>query len=208
MNNSWDYISTGIHTLYEIAGILLLVGISLSVKQLKISKQESSYRARRDHYEQTVKSLEDYSTRILRSQEVYYEQAAKQNQNGYSLINTKNFEKYFEENKFNVNLMELTPEELEESFWRIDSGVLTVLHQIEFYSMMMTQGLSDEKIAFHITSDDFCNFVKSNYLSICILKRKLPFENTINLFEMWHARMEYKNIKMYISPDYELIKSR
>ncbi len=206
MKEFWFYASSGIHTLYEIAGIFLGIGLFLSIKQLKLLKQDNYERRMRASAEQTVKSLENYASRIFPSQDVYYQQARRHNPDRYELNNVEPFNKYYNDS-FDIDLSILTPEEVAEAIWRIDSGVETVLNHLELYSIMMTQGLSDEKIAFVPTSTHFCDFVKKNYLCICIRRaRNTPYENLVNLFETWHNRIEYNEKHKEISELYDAVQ--
>lgn len=151
-------------------------------------------RSKRAAAEKSIDYLQMYAEKILAEGTTNYYKRLDSSKPGaeFEIHSDKYFKQYYDEHGFNY----LTPgpgsTEFADGFWRIRADVGSVLNNLELYSMTMIHGIADEEIAFLPTSNSFCNFVKYNYLALCIARENnTPYDNIIRLFELWQDRIIY-----------------
>lgn len=189
-----------IHTLYELSGILLGIGLVITGLQLRLLKKDMLTRSRRSAAEHSIAYLEMYSDKILNTNgnsnkvvgDVAYKKflESKKKDSSLNIDGSCFFEVHYQNHKFDYPLDDVRSDEFQDAFWRVDSGIVTVLNHLEIFSVAMIEGVADEKIAFAPTSKHFCRFVKENYLGICKIRQQVPYENVVKLFELWNSRLE------------------
>lgn len=190
-----------IHTLYEISGIILGIGILLTFFQLIFLKKDMVTRSKRSSAEQSIAYMEMYSKEILNTHGIpgkvvgsvaYQKQLLeKKKDESLNVDGSHFFDKYYKEHEFDYPLIDKTSDEFQDAFWRIESDLVTVLNLLEIFSVAMMKGVADEKITFVPLSNHFCSFVKKNYMGICKTREQVPYENLVELFKKWNSRIEH-----------------
>ncbi|KGI85396.1 hypothetical protein JY98_03860 [Exiguobacterium mexicanum] len=194
----WNYVEGGVHFLYEVAGIGLGIGLLLSIRQLKLLKEDFDNRRKRAAAEKSIENMYTYADKILNVGHPEYLKSLLANKQDDSLDarGRRFFEKHFDEHGFDFIITDKHSDELQDALWRQQSGITTVLNHLELYSISMIHGVADEEIAFTPTSHHFCDFIKDNYTGITMSRqRNVPFENTIRLFEKWDSRIKVNELK-------------
>lgn len=189
-----------IHTLYEIAGIFLAIGVVVTVIQLRLLKLDINTRSKRAAAEQSINYLDMYADKVLNinghsskpTGVAAYKVKLKETKNDVNLDadGSKYFDIHFKTHGFDHPLDDVSSDEFQDAFWRINAGVVVALNYLEIYSIAMVKGVASEEIAFAPTSAHFCQFVKENYLGICKIRQNVPYENVVKLFNMWNSRIE------------------
>lgn len=196
--NVWlEPIKEGVHFLYELAGIGLGIGLLLSVRQLKLLKEDFENRRKRAAAEKSIENMYTYADKILNANHPEYLRSLEANKQDASLnANGRHFfQKHYDDHGFDLIITENHSDELQDALWRQQSGLTSVLNHLELYSISMIHGVADEEIAFTPTSHHFCDFIKDNYTGITMSRqRNVPFENTIRLFEKWDSRIKVNEL--------------
>lgn len=195
----WDtYVERGVHFLYEVAGIGLGIGLLLTVRQLKLLKEDFENRRKRAAAEKSIENMYTYADKILNTGHPAYLKALEANKKDDSLlVNGRHFyHKYHDDYGFDFIITDKHSDEMQDAIWRQQSGLTSILNHFELYSISMIHGVADEEIAFTPTSNHFCDFIKDNYTGITMARqRNVPFENTIRLFDIWDSRIELNEVK-------------
>ena len=194
----WENVKEVVHFLYEIAGIGLGIGLLLSIRQLKLLKEDFENRRKRAAAEKSIDNMHEYADRILNNGHPHYNNALISNREDESLdiSGRRYFYTHYDEHGFDFIITDRHVDELQDALWRHQSGLTSLLNQFELYSISMIHGVADEKIAFTPTSDHFCDFIKDNYTGITMARqRNVPFENTIRLFEIWDSRIKVNELQ-------------
>lgn len=189
-NDMWDSIKEVIETAYYISGIILVMGVVLGLKQLKILKKDLEDRNKRAAVEKSLEYLNLFATTILGAISEFNGKLKKE------LPKQKDSEHLFD-GKFNIDIEKLNKELIVETLVVQKLGATTILNQLEFFSVAMLNGVADENIVFTPASKVYCRFIEEQHLLLSIMRNQgAPYANLVKLYGKWKDRLEVEQLEL------------
>lgn len=189
-----------IESIYHIAGIALVWGIIVGIRQLNVGvqqlnlvkeelevvKKDFQVRNKRASVEKSIEYLNWFATDFIPQTAKYGKGLDHTQAKAYSTNQASIF--FFDE------AIPKRDADIDLSIQnKMDAGALDLVNQLEFFSAAMMSGLADEELAFNPLGLIFCEFVEHNYDVYCYLRdggKDTMFSNTIGLYRMWKERIE------------------
>jgi hypothetical protein len=179
--------------IYYISGIVLIIGIVIGIKQLKIAKDEikllkNDYEVKnkRAAIEKSIEYLNVFATEFIpKAGKVTLEIEKKVNQMYKGPIN--------KEFRFDSNCnpdAQYIQDIIKAS---VECGAINVLNRFEYFSAAFVSGLADEDLAFSPLSRIYCEYIEGLYVILCYLRRDEDhnsFDYTVQLYNTWEKRLE------------------
>lgn len=106
--------------------------------------------------------------------------------------------KYFEKSKVTIenNTIKVDPFYEASDFEKIKKmSFVKILNPLEGFSLFFTSGVADESIGFLTVGQTYCGSVKKLLPILAPLAGDKYFKNTLQLFLMWHSRLEKEKLE-------------
>lgn len=190
--------------LYYVAGIFLVYGIIIGMKQLKLVKdqvemlKDEARRAKesfqlsnqRSSVEKSIEYLDFYKSSIMPSTHSF---RSKINQELPKRTSTSHL---FDGN-FILTSADLNKDIVAESIVAQRSGVIDVFNHFEHFAVAMLHGVADEQIVFTPIGRLYCEFIEEEHVSLSLIRSKgVPYRNLIELYKLWSDRLEVEQLEL------------
>ena len=166
---------------YYIAGMVLALGLVISMVQLYLSRQDSKIRNERSAAEKAI----EYSSRYLgRYVDLDYAYIAELKSKNLPFYNGKVEE--FHRSALPSDLPDVALQRF------LCEPVLPALNELLAISAAFTSGVACEKVGFEIIGRTFCGTVAGKYDVLCIARSNSTcdyFEPIVQLYKTWSPRL-------------------
>lgn len=181
------------------AEVILMVFGGMVFYQIKIAKDDLQTRCKRESAVASVELAGKFGKELIPLINRYYAKASSQ---GYILkkLSLKTF--CIEE------IQSLTPSEKQSYNESLDyfrthpdfyKDCIEILNWLEVFSMHFTKGVANEDTLFTAAAQTYCKFVEDSFSILCYMRNKNTvnlFENTIELYNLWFAKMELNGLSL------------
>lgn len=186
----WTVTKDILGALYNLAGIVLVIGLFSGIAQLKLLKKDLNDRNKRSARESSLQYLTIYASEIIPLYDsiirTYRDEIGEFDPND-ELFNAE----------FTITEDQLTADIMSDLIILTDMNLHTFLNKLEFFSTAMLNGLVDEDLVFTPVGKSFCKIVRTEHLYISYSRgRGTPYKNIIELYNRWSDRLEVENLEL------------
>lgn len=170
-----------LESLYFLAGVLLLGGLSLTYRQVVLIKKDIQIRNERAAAEKAIEACDRYFCKYVPLNSAYYHDCKKAKLETYD----GPIGDFFVSSIPEVILKDCAPRYAQISW-------LPALNQLESISACFISGVADECTGFKVIGRTFCGTVESNYDLFAISRREKAhpyWANTVALYQLWRPRL-------------------
>jgi hypothetical protein len=166
---------------YFIAGVVLALGLVISMIQLHLFRQDARIRNERAAAEKAIEYSSRYLTRYIQLDSTFVAELKSKKLPFYKGV-VKEF-----------HLSALPIESAEVALQRFAClSVLPALNELLAISAAFTSGVACEKVGFEIIGRTFCGAVSERYDVLCIARSNSAcdyFQAIVTLYETWSPRL-------------------
>jgi len=202
--------------LYYVAGIALVFGIIIGLKQLNLVKDQvkllktEAMQAKENFYlsnqrasvEKSIEYLGFYKAEIITSTARFraaIDRELPKKADTYHLF----------DGQFNLTAADLDKEILSDSIVAQRAGVIEVFNHFEFFGVAMLHGVADEQIVFTPIGRLYCRFIEEEHVSLSLIREKgVPYKNLLELYKLWSDRLEFEHLESQRSEAESKIKEK
>jgi hypothetical protein len=179
-----------IELLYYVAGVGLFGTLIVGLLQLNVLKKDLQIRNKRASVEKSLEFLKYYSDELLPLINKYYRELNKEIPKPKSV-------KHLINETFTLNPKELDKEIIAETIVREKMGVTQILNKLEFFSIAMLNGITDESLIFTPVARDFCETFEEQYVVIALHRSNgiAPYNNIVELYKVWNNKLEIEKLE-------------
>jgi hypothetical protein len=179
-----------IELLYYLAGVGLFGTLIVGLLQLNVLKKDLQIRNKRASVEKSLEFLKYYSDELLPLINKYYRELNKEIPKPKSV-------KHLINETFTLNPKELDKEIIAETIVREKMGVTQILNKLEFFSIAMLNGITDESLIFTPVARDFCETFEDQYVVIALHRSNgiAPYNNIVELYKVWNNKLEIEKLE-------------
>lgn len=171
---------------YFLAGIVMVISIGLTLMQIISAKNKMQNQENRLRKEKSLEILNAFSSKIIPNISKYE-----------SEIEDEKFPKVqsLYNDLFVVDMNKVTKEHLAITLTKQKKGLVNILNELEYISLIINVDLADEEIVYEPISTVYCNFIRDEYLSLAISRTNdVPYANIVKLYTKWSNRMSINSI--------------
>lgn len=171
---------------YFLAGIVMVISIGLTLMQIISAKNKMQNQENRLRKEKSLEILNAFSSKIIPNISKYE-----------SEIEDEKFPKVqsLYNDFFVVDMNKVTKEHLAITLTKQKKGLVNILNELEYISLIINVDLADEEIVYEPISTVYCNFIRDEYLSLAISRTNdVPYANIVKLYTKWSNRMSINSI--------------
>lgn len=178
--------------LYFIASIVLVAGIFIGIRQLKLVQRDMEVRYKRAAIEKSIEYLNYFATEFIPKCNRFDNEMRSEAILTYAGPYNKEF-------KFDIHCRsndENIKKQIDKS---IDHGAIDLINELEYFSAAMLSGLADEELAFNPLAKIFCDTVESHYVILCDQRDEDGsnlYSNTVELYSSWKGRLKKRALEM------------
>lgn len=220
-----------LESLYHISGIILVFGLFIAFKQLKIASQniklgQEQLSATNDNVQLASKQIEQMKEdailthkrksveKSLEYLSLFVDEIIPQINEYHKNIIEKLGKEAIESREITNDNFIINPETLDEETLRKvvvfqKNGCMHILNRLEYFSVATLNGLADEDILYTPLSRILCIFVQSNHEYLSILRFEgNPFENIVKLYQKWYDRLEVEELTLQVKEKQDKIMAK
>jgi hypothetical protein len=172
----WDMFYSIVQIFYLIGGVILAITAILALNQLKISKNDTRIRVKRDAATETAKQIELYAEKIIPLHNEFVR---------YCINGT------VEDCTFNSEVQQWISKcsSKQEGLY---SKMIYLLNKLEAFAIYFIHGIGNEKLAFAPISNTYMSLVQQLYPMLCIQRQisENMYTNLMELYNQWSARIQ------------------
>jgi hypothetical protein len=178
-----------LETLYFLAAIALVPIAIKGLEQLKIAKETARTNAQREAFKLAAEECRNFALHVVPLVEAL--DNLVQNLKLTSFGNTK-----FRISKGEISEHNFSVDRLKIEFPKCGHDLIAFLNALEAFSIFFASRIADETVAYRETGETFLK-IAAKYMPGIYLLRALKsgrFESTVELYELWDARMQSENL--------------
>ncbi|WP_153721787.1 DUF4760 domain-containing protein [Sporosarcina cascadiensis] len=171
---------------YFLAGIVMVISIGLTLMQIISAKNKMQNQENRLRKEKSLEILNAFSSKIIPNISIY--ESEIENEKFPEVKNLYN-------DLFVVDMNKVSKEHLAITLTKQKKGLVNILNELEYISLIINVDLADEEIVYEPISTVYCNFIRDEYLSLAISRTNdVPYANIVKLYTKWSNRMSINSI--------------
>ncbi|KAA0944053.1 hypothetical protein FQ087_18175 [Sporosarcina sp. ANT_H38] len=191
---SFDILKSIFEMLYFLSGLVLIIGLYIGYKQLRVASEDIKIRNERLAMSKSLDYLEVFASELLPKMTEYVQKSSSSNDDEITVFSIEDVKKLIDENYY-INIENMDPEIGAYAFRLLiekqSHGIENIFNQIESFSAGIVHRLADETIVYGPISSVYCSFVESELVFLSIQRGiGAPFDNTIALYKKWTKKRE------------------
>ncbi|RAW13715.1 hypothetical protein DC345_18170 [Paenibacillus taichungensis] len=185
---------------YYVSSILLLIGLIVAIRQLRLVKKDMKDRNHRAAVEKSVEHLTYYAQKFIPAYSKYREDLKKEVP---KRIDTSDLF----DGKFYHDIKTLDKRLVVELIIQQDCGISQLFNELEFFSIAVLEGLVVEEIMYSPVAKAYCQMIENEHVILSVMRSKgAPFKNVIELYRKWKDREEVEEYQLQIKDAKNKIK--
>lgn len=176
-----------LEVLYFIVGILLIGGLGLAYRQLRLIKEDIGTRNRRAAAEKAIQACETYFNSYVPLSGILFRERLKSNMTTYS-------------GPFgDFSKKSLPTQRVKDCLLKLSFQALPAMNQLEAIAACFTTGVADEATGFKVIGRTYCSTVENSYdvISSCRDGDAHDYwSNIVELYALWRPRLKKSELDL------------
>lgn len=191
---SFDILRSIFEMLYFSSGIVLIIGLYIGYKQLRVASEDIKIRNERLAMSKSLDYLDIFASELLPKMTEYVTKSSSPKVVEKTKFSIEDVESLIDDNYY-INIDTMNPEIGAYAFKLLiekqSHGIETIFNQIESFSAGIVHRLADETIVYGPISSVYCSFIESELVFLSIQRGYgAPFDNTVALYKKWTKKRE------------------